>query len=302
MNDTTVVVTSQDMTKAVRESALLADVTISVWGAERTDPKAMDEVKLTHNAVGNVGRVIKNMLAGADGRLKDVKGAFNAVRQAHYQITLPWVSDPHALRQTGPRLLPHLLFDRYLLEMGKRKRAATDLLDTFIAEYPGLVQQARGNLGTLADATYPDELEVRAAFRISTDFLPIPSGDQFGHLPGHLLERLSKGLHAKQERMIASAQSAMWQAVRERVEHLTGRLSDAEAKFKSSTVEGLRDLLVLLPGWDITGDARVAEVVGDISQMLDGVNAETLRDNVNTRASVAAQGAAVMEKLSQWGI
>ena len=305
MNDITTVgaeITSQDMTKAVRESAMLADVTISVWGAERTDAKAMDEVKAAHNAVGNVGRVIKNTLAGADGKLKDVKSAFASVRSTHYAYTLPWVSNPHALRQTGPRLLPHLLFDKYLVAVQGRKRVAENTLNDFIAEYPDLVARARANLGTLADGTYPDAAEVRAAFRVDFDFLPIPSGDQFGHLPEHLLERLSKGLQAKQERMVTAAQAAMWQDVRERVEHLTGRLGDADAKFKSSTVENLRELLTLLPGWNVSGDPRVDEVVQDISRMLGGVDAERLREHADIRTDVAEQGQGIVDKLGQWGL
>ncbi len=295
-------VSGVDVIQAVRESAMLADVTISVWGAERTDRRATDELKASNNATGEVGRFVKNLLAGCDDKLKATRSAYAAVRTLHYQLTLPWVSDPHAQRQSGPRLLPHLLFERYMKEMSAQKRAATLALDQFIAEYPDLVNRARTNLGGLADATYPSCDEVRSYFRIGFDFEPIPAGASFKGLPSHTLERLAKGLQAKQTRMIEAAQAAMWEAVRDRVSHLASRLADPEAKFKSSTVEHVRDLITLLPGWAVTGDARAAEIVRDIDDMLTGVRVEELRDDQRVRTTVVTQAQAVADKLSKWGL
>src|SRR4249920_3676737 len=88
-----------DILQAVRESAVLADVSISLWGGTRTDAKLLNEMKATHGATGDVGKVLLNVLAGADDLLKKTRSAFAAVRLRHYELTLPWVSDPHATRQ-----------------------------------------------------------------------------------------------------------------------------------------------------------------------------------------------------------
>ena len=295
-------ITHADVGEAVRSTAVLADITISMWGGERTDADLMAKVRADAGAVGNVGRVIKNMLAGADGSLKEVKSAFNAVRMEHYAMTLPWVADPHAMRATGARLLPNVLFDQYLKVMGTRRRVALQTLDKFIAEYPDLVVRARTNLGNMADLTYPTPEDVRAQFRIGFDFEPIPSGHTFKGLPDALLHKLSKSLHEKQERMIAAANAAMWETVRERVARLAERMSDPEAKFRESTVENLRDLIVLLPGWNLAGDARAAEITEDITRMLAGVDAKALRDKTDVRKDVAEQARNVVDKLSQWNL
>ncbi len=292
-----------DLTQAVREAALLADVTISMWSAERSDAQLTEELKRQHGATGNVGRFQKNMLAGADGKLKDVHSAFRAVRTLHYGLTLPWVSDPHAERQRGPRLLPHALFDRYLADLSKQKRVANQLLDDFIDAYPSLVEQARANLGGMADAKYPSADEVRAAFRVGFDFEPIASGDSFKGLPPHVVDRLAHNLHAKQARMVSEANRAIWETARERVQHIVERLSDSEAKFKSSTITNVRELVTLLPGWgSCTGAEHVAEIAADIEKMLAGVEAETLRKDARMRADVATQAKAVVGKLDAWGL
>ena len=62
-----VTITHDDVGEAVRSTAVLADITLSMWGGERTDADLMAKVRADAGAVGNVGRVIKNMLAGADG-------------------------------------------------------------------------------------------------------------------------------------------------------------------------------------------------------------------------------------------
>lgn len=296
------VLTDQDLSEAVRATAMLADVSISLWGAERSDTKIMDKVKSDAGAVGNVGRVVKNLLAGVDGSLKDTKSAFNAVRSQHYAFTLPWVSDPHADRARGPRLLPNVLFDRYLTAMSLKRREAMAALDKFIAEYPDLVTQARANLGTLADVSYPDAAEVRSSFRVTFDFEPIPAGTAFRGLSPTMLDKLSKSLASKQERMVVAASGAMWTQVRERVAHITERLTDPKTVFRESTVDSVRELLVLLPGWDLTGDPRVAEVVSDISRMLSGVDGKTLRKSETVRADVADQARGLVDKMAGWGV
>ena len=304
LDDTTTNTTlEQDMADAVRSTALLADVTISVWGAERTDHKIMNKAKADAGATGNVGRAIKNMLAGADENLKATRAAYAAVRATHYSLTLPWVSNPHADRLTGPRLLPNALFERYLSAMSSQRRAALQALDTFVAGYDDDVARAKANLAALADADYPTADQVRGLFRVAFDFEPIPSGAGFRGLPPAFAAKLAGSLQKKQDAMIASSQVAMWQEVRERVGHLHERMSDTNAKFKASTVEGVRELLTLLSGWNVTNDPRVAEIISDIDRMMMAVPAaDAIRESPDLRSAVANNADAITKKLNGWGL
>lgn len=304
MNDATpIAVTNDDLMQAVRESAMLANVTISVWSAERSDARLMSEVKRNHGAVGEVGRVVKRILAGADGKLKDVRSAFNLIRIRHYDLTLPLVADSAANRKRGARLLPHKLFQTYLGELTAQRRKAMNLLEDFLAEYPNLISQAKGNLGSMVnDAEYPTVEEVRASFRVTFDFQPIPSGAGFKGLPDNLADRLSLALQDRQQKMFETARKAMWQEVRGRVEHIVDRLADQETKFKASTVKNVRELITLLPGWNVAGEAEADEVVADIKAMLDGVDATVLRDHLGKREEVMGKARTIVGKLDQWGL
>ncbi len=296
------ILTDNDLSEAVRSTAMLADVSISLWSAERSDAKIMDKAKADAGAVGNVGRAIKNLLAGADTSLKTTRSAYNAVRSEHYSLTLPWVADPHAERARGPRLLPNVLFERYLTAMSARKREALAALDIFVAEYPDLVVTAKANLGALADVDYPDQNEVRASFKVAFDFEPIPAGTQFRGLSDNMLEKLSRGLAAKQQRMVEAAQAGMWEQVRDRIKHVVERLADPKNTFKNSTIENVKELLILLPGWNVASDPRVTEITSDIERMLGAVDTKAIRKHETVRKDVSAQAQAVADKLTQWGL
>lgn len=301
MNDT-------DVTTALRGAGMLADVSISVWGGTKSDNDLLDQVKSQHGAVGDVGRVLKNLLAGHDTKLKAARSAFNALRQRHYEMTLPWVSDPHALRQTGPRLLTYPIFDPYMKEMARLRRAAIDAKNEFVESYPDDAAEARKNLGTMASQIeYPSQDEVAGAFRLHFDIEPIPESASFKGLPDAALEGLRRNLEAKQKNQVGEATKAAWAECRQRVEYLVGRLTaktpeGKDATFRNSTVENVRELLELLPGWNITGNPQVSEIVMDIRDMLGDVNSENLRKDEGLRNTTVAQAQKVVDKLASWGM
>ena len=292
-----------DVTEAVRSTAILADLSISMWSAQRTDAKVSQEVKVNAGAVGNTGRYVKHLLAGADASLNATRSAYSAARAAHYALTLPWTSNPNAERVAGPRLLPNLLFERYITEMSALKKVAREKRDEFLLEYPQLIEQAQANLGGLAKADdYPSVDEIRRLFKLEFDFHPIPDRGGFANLPGDALEALGKQLHAKQRTAIEAAPGAMWARAKKVVEHFVERLADTEGRFNASAMEGVRELITLLPGFDVAHDPRVATVVSDITSMLDGIDSRSIRKSDSTRTEVLTQAQAVVNKLNSWGL
>ena len=66
----------------------------------------------------------------------------------------------------------------------------------------------------------------------------------------------------------------MWERVREAVGHLIERLEDPDRIFKVNTIESVRELVTLLPGFNTTNDPRVTPVVTAIERMLKGIGPE----------------------------
>lgn len=303
MNDIAVrrqIVSDADLGDAVRNAGLLASVQISVWEGMKLDKKSLEELKQLKGASGDIGRLNINLLTGHDGLLKDVHSAFFAVRTRHYDLTLPWVSDPHAPRQRGPRLLSHLLFEQYVKELSALKKTATDLLEgSFLPAYPDLATQAQANLGGIAASfSYPTVEAIKRAFRVHFDFEPIPEGAGFRGLDNHTLDQLGKLLHKKQERQVAEATRAMWTETKARIEALIA----ATKKPNAATVGNVRELLTLLPGWNITGNPAVSEIANDIDELLSGIEAEDLRKDEQLRTQTAKDAQKIVDKLGKWGL
>jgi hypothetical protein len=296
------IITETDLGRALQEAALLVHVKISTWDSVKTDRKVMEDVKSLHNAKGDVGRLMKNTLAGVDAPVKTVRSAYAAVRVRHYELTLPWTSDPSGERRLGPRLLPHPLFMRYIKEIGEKKRFAEASLESFLPKYPELIEQAKPNLGRMFNMTdYPGVDEIRAKFRVYQDFEPIPDGAGFRGLPTGFLDRLSKHLAERQKLQAREANAAMWHEAKTRISHLVERLSDADASFKEATVRNVRELCTLLPGWNITGDHRALDIALEIEEMLAGVDAQDLRKDPAIRKGLVDEARQVVEKLNAWG-
>jgi hypothetical protein len=296
-------ITREDLTESVRACALLADLTVSTWQAEVTDRKISNKVKEDAGAIGNTGKFIKNLLAGCDKELKDLRNAYTGAREIHKRLTLPWISNPAADHQKGPRLLPNLLFDQYLTEMSRAKREATRLLAGFVDQYPDLIVRAQANLADMAEVTdYPAVDAIANKFKLSFDFTPIPAATAFQGLPEGMLERLGSQLHARQMGAVQAAQASMWERVRKTVGHLIERLEEPDKIFKVNTIESVRELVTLLPGFNTTNDPRVAPVVTAIEGMLKDVDPKALRDNQDVRADVVKQAQAINNQLASWGL
>jgi hypothetical protein len=296
-----------DLTQAVREAAMLAYVSIGSWSATEKDDELMEDVKRQHNAEGDVGTVIKYLLSGADSHLKTLKSSYQAVRNHHYKLTLPWVNDPHAPSQKGPRLLPHLIYPRYITDISALRRQALVQLDEFLAVYPDLVVQARSRLKTMvSDGSYPTAEQLRHRFRLHVDFQPIPSSTQFSGLDDHMLERLSKNLQQKQQRQLADASRVMWQRARDRIEKLMERMTlesaDDKKKFKEATLDNVRELLTMLPGWNVAGNPLVEEITHDIGRMMQGIEADQLRQDKTLRGETADAAKKIVDKMARWGL
>ena len=94
---------------SISSSAVLVELNISVWTANKLDKGATDSVLVSNSASSGSAQVRKNLMAGTDKRKKIADYAARA-RLYHNQTTLSW-SDK------GARLLPTSLFMDYKANM-----------------------------------------------------------------------------------------------------------------------------------------------------------------------------------------
>lgn len=303
--NTTSVDTATEVHTALRATAMLVDVSISKWGGTVSDAAALEEIKIQKGATGDVGRFMKNLLAGHDAELRALNSSLDAIRTTHYKLTLPWVlnNQDGAGRNRGARLLPTALFDRYTKEIGMLRRNMMQRRDAFLAVYEQRAMEAKINLGELAHNTeYPTVDRLRNSFGVVVDFAPIPDGSHFTGLPDATLQKLGSALNERVDRMVSTAMEHAWTLVRDRLKHTWDRLADPDKKFHASMVEHNRELVELLKAFNITGDPRLEEIRQEIAQHIAPASADELRDNVESRTSVASEARRLLDRLNEWKI
>jgi hypothetical protein len=291
------------MVDSLRATAILADVTLGVWSGERSDSRAMTRLANDAGATGKVGRVVKNLMAGADDRLRSTKSAFANIRSQHRMLTQPWPSNVSSDRMNGPRLLPNILFEKYVQTVGEAKRGAEEVLEKMLEHYGEDKAVAMSNLAGMArEEDYPTIEQLRDAFYCKMDFEPLPAATAFGYLPPAFATKLASTLDQKQRRLMGDAQSHLWRTLRERAGHAAEKFAHPEARFKNSTIEHLEELVVLVPGWNILADPRANEAVAMLEHALQGVNAREVRTNDALRSSAADRLKQLVARLDEWGL
>ena len=167
---------------SIASSAVLVELNISVWPANKVDREMTETVNANASAVRDASQTRKNLFAGTSLR-KDIEKLAARIRLYHNQHTLPWADK-------GERLLPTKLFMEYKQTMNAYEQEFDRMCNNFFVEYPRLVQDAQTNLGKLYNADdYPEIDEVRLKFGFRRSVKPVPEAGDF-RLESHRGSRL----------------------------------------------------------------------------------------------------------------
>lgn len=69
--------------------------------------------------------------------------------------------------------------------------------------------------------------------------------------------------------------------------------------FRDSLVQNMRDLLEIMPGLNLTGDAKLAEAIAKASEHLAIHEAQDLRENAELRAETAKEASKLADEISE---
>lgn len=289
------------MAETIRESAMLVDFTASQWSASSNDRRAERLTREAAGATRSIGRVQKSLLAGHDTEYKALCSAISNARTYHYKTTLPWTTDDRMKR--GARLLPNAHVMDYMKQMNEYKMAMERLLEDFLKVYEGRIEQAKAELGSLAnDADYPKPDDIRSLFDIRFKFAPVPLGSDFRGLPPTLLESLGARIDSQINKLTEQATKEACDRLRKQLDHLVERLSDKENRFHKTLVENAVETAKLLKGFNITKNPKIEKIRADFEQAVIGVTADTLRNDNAVRQSLADEAARLVGEMDKHGL
>ena len=273
------------MSSPLQDSAMLVTLTISQWTARKHDKSVSTEVDRNHGAK-NGGRYNK-LLVRADA-LDPIEKVAGAARAYLYKMT-------HAWGDNGERMLPAALFLEFSQTMQQMRNEFDSRVQTFVNDYPTLVQEARVRLGTMYNPQdYP--ADVRSKFSFPPPAItPVPSANDFRvNLNKEYVDSIKADLISTLEARQKDTLKQCWARVRKVVTKIT-ELGDEEARVYDSVITNARDLIDILPALNLTGDSELTDIASELQDIL--VPPDRLRQDKRLKQDVALKADAILAKM-----
>lgn len=268
---------------SITSSAVLVELNISVWTANKVDKNATNKVTADAAAVSNAAQVRKNLMAGTSRR-KDIADYAANCRLWHNTRSLPWADK-------GARLLPTSLFLDYKLDSNQRRDTFNRMVDDFIVAYPALVQTAHNYLGNLFDpADYPDAEEVRSKFGYRVVFSPVPEAGDFRlDVASEDMDDLRQQYETSFNERIVDAMKEPWDRLHKVLSGMSEKLSDSEGeeetkkRYHDTLVTNAQQLCEMLTHLNVAKDPKLEQARRDLELTMLGADIYTIRESAGER-------------------
>lgn len=269
---------------SIASSAVLVELNISVWPANKVDREMTETVNEAASAVRDASQTRKNLFAGTTLR-KDIEKLAARIRLYHNQHTMPWADK-------GQRLLPTKLFLEYKQTMNNYEAQFKQMCNNFFIAYPQLVQEAQTHLGTMYRASdYPDiaDVQLKFGFRMAID--PIPeSGDFRLDVSAEDLADLKNNYEQQYSDRLAEAMRTPWERLHTVLTAMSEKLTDEEygdkKRYHDSLVTNAVDLCGLLDKMNITNDPQLEEARKQLELTMLGASIETIKESSHVRETM----------------
>jgi hypothetical protein len=267
--------------------AMLAGVTIRRWEGRKLDKRVTSETNAAHGAESDAGRFNKLLIGKA--HIDAIAKIAGKARNEFYAQTLPWLD-------SGGRILPAAGYDRFMADQGRLRAEFGAAVRAFVAAYPGLIEESRGRLGSMFNAAdYPSPQEIAGRFGFDIGIMPLPAAGDF-RIDRPDSDAIRAQIEARTQEALEAAMRDAWQRIAETVGHMAEKLrayqpardtGKAQNVFRDSLVENVRDLVALMPGFNLTGSPAMERVRALMETYLCKADAETLRNDPKVRGETA---------------
>ena len=293
-------VQQETTTPSIGSSAMLVDVSVSVWTGRKKDRKASDDVTQANFAASGVASVHKKLMADCQELVAIQKFVANG-RNRHSAMTMPW-SD------TGLRLLPTTQYFKYHQAMTEMQDEFHRLVNTFLQGYEWEITQASAKLGDLFNRDeYPsiDSLRNKFGFRLS--YIPLPDAGDFRiDIGNEATEQVKDHYQSYYSAQLNNAMNDVWQRTHKALSAMSERLdytpSEDKKVFRDTLVTNVLDMVELLNVCNVSGDSQMNAARMKLEDALRGVNADALREDAHLRSETKRTVDEVIKSLPSIGM
>jgi hypothetical protein len=223
----------------------------------------------------------KRLLDSAE--LKAVGRFDGEIRRFLYNICLPF--------EIGIHLLPIAAIETVECRLRQFAEDRKDLVKAFLAAYPSLCQDAAKRLrGLYNPADYPPVEDVEREFGFSWQYVSFGVPDQLKGISRDVWEQEREKAAQRMAEASSEIQLVLRETMAKLVQHMADRLKEgADGKpmrFKETTVSNLVEFLANFEFRNVTDDAALQKLVGEARGLLQGINADDLRNTSDLRSKV----------------
>jgi hypothetical protein len=281
---------------SISSSAVLVELNISVWTANKLDKGATDIVLASNSASSGSAQVRKNLMAGTDKRKKIADYAARA-RLYHNQTTLSW-SDK------GARLLPTSLFMDYKSNMNVYQGNMKTMIEDFYANYADLIELSKHYMGDLFNPyDYPDMDTLKSKFGFRLVFSPLPEGGDFRlDIPKADMDELGEQYESAFNDRLKDAMREPWDKLHKNLVHISEKLTDIEGddeskkRYHDTLITNAQELCGLLTHLNITKDPLLENARRSLELTMLGVDIEDIKEHAEVRQSVKSKVDDILKK------
>ena len=284
-------------TASIQSRAMLAQLNIKIWSAQKLDKAATRKTTTDAQAVSDAARVNKRLLAGQDATLKAIATIASAARTDYYHLTSPW--------QDGSAILSVSLWKELQGKLEVYERDFAAAVRIFLDDYAQSRERAKFALGALFDDNdYPSPYKVESKFSFSFAFDSLPNaGDWRIELADADADMLRKDLETRANARFANAMRDVWQRLYDACEHIKTTLPAYDAgtakRFNDTLIGNLQDLLRILPALNIAADPALTALADRAAADLATLDPQTLRDSPATRTRATNAAAEICRTMAQ---
>jgi len=277
---------------SIVNECMVVNCQIGLWSGHRLDKEASARVTQEAQAHEDAARVNKHLIPKE--ALKDVGQAATQLRLHFYRKTLPW-------KDNGDRLLTRKMYTQFMTEHAALRYTFEQAVQEFLDKgYPLAFEQARFRMGSLFDPNdYPAEQTLRRKFYVNLDIDPVATANDFRvSLDEGQQDEIKQEIEEAMARRVNSAMEDVWKRLHSTLTNYAERMASENGRFKEATVDNLKEIVDMLPAFNVLGDPQLERIAKDVQSTLLGNSAKELRKDDKVRSAAAMEAQRILEDMS----
>jgi hypothetical protein len=283
--------------KTLATSAVLIDMSISLWTGRKRDKKSTQEVLNSNHATSQkAASVIKNLMSDDDD-LDNIRAYAQDTRLYLMKYTLAW-------NDAGTRLLPAKLVVEVTSELEARAQEFNVRVQKFLNAFNVKVSAAAFKLGSLFNrAEYPTAGEIERKFGMRYTLSPVPTSGDFRvdvqkDVGQFLKDHYEKAANDRMADMMREPWERLYNTLahaKQRMETMLayspaeGESSRSAPKLFQSMIDNALEQAQLMDKLNVTNDPQLSDCAARIRRLFSNTDIKSLRESKEQQASVKKQ-------------